>query len=192
MRDTPLLPRFSHHLPRSPRTPPRAQRRTEAERRPNTRSQSRAASEECSSPLCRGVEDHEDDEGTARRPRPTFAVHAHACTAAAAVWDPREPSAQRARQAATARGFEQCHQWARQPSRPVAAKAVWPSLSSDRTAVRSARQRPRTAHDSELESARDSLCVPPKARSPHAPSTCCQAGRRVIFAEGDGSRWLFT
>ena len=83
-------------------------------------------------------------------PDQTFAVHAHACTAAAAVWDPREPSAQRARQAATARGFEQCHQWARQPSRPAAAKAVWPSLSSDRTAARSARQRPRTVHYSRL------------------------------------------
>ena len=72
MRDTPLLPRFSHHLPRSPRTPPRAQRRTEAERRPTTRSQSQAASEECSSPLCRGIEDREDDEVTARRPRPNL------------------------------------------------------------------------------------------------------------------------
>ena len=72
MRDTPLLPRFSHHLPRSPRTPPRAQRHTEAERRPNTRSQSQAASEECSSPLCRGIEDREDDEVTARRPRPNL------------------------------------------------------------------------------------------------------------------------
>ena len=72
MRDTPLLPRFSHHLPRSPRTPPRAQRRTEAERRPNTRSQSQAASEECSSPLCRGSVDREDDEVTARRPRPNL------------------------------------------------------------------------------------------------------------------------
>ena len=75
------------------------------------------------------------------------AVHAHAITAATAVWDPRELSAQRARQAATTRGFEQCHQWARQLSRPAAAKAVWPPLSSDRTAVRGARQRPRTAHD---------------------------------------------
>ena len=72
MRDTPLLPRFSHHLPTSPRTPPRAQRRTEAERRPNTRSQSRTASEECSSPLCRGSVDREDDEVTARRPRPNL------------------------------------------------------------------------------------------------------------------------
>ena len=131
-------PRFSHHLPRSPRTPPRAQRRTEAERRPTTRSQSQTASEECSSPLCRGNEDTEDDEVAARRPRPNFAVHAHACTAARAVWDPHVPSAQRTRQAATARGFEQCHQWARQPSRPAAAKAVWPPCSSDRTAVHSA------------------------------------------------------
>ena len=72
MRDTPLSPRFSHHLPRSPRTPPRAQRRTEAERRPNTRSQSQAASEECSSPLCRGSVDRKDDEVTARRPRPNL------------------------------------------------------------------------------------------------------------------------
>ena len=70
MRDTPLLPRFSHHLPRSPRTPPRAQRRTEAERRPTTRSQSQAASEECSSPLCRGSVDREDDEAKVRRPQP--------------------------------------------------------------------------------------------------------------------------
>ena len=192
MRDTSLLPRFSHHLPRSPRTPPRAQRRTEAERRPTTRGQSQTASEERSSPLCRGSVDREDDEATVRRPRPNRAVHAHAGTAATAVWDPREPSAQRARQATTTRGFEQCHQWARQLSRPAAAKAVWPPLSSDRTVMRDAASVRAPLMIGELGSARDPLCVPPKAQPPHALSTCYQTKRRVTFAESDRSRWLLT
>ena len=151
MRDTPLLPRFSHHLPRSPRTPPRAQRRTEAERRPTTRSQSQAASEECSSPLCRGSVDREDDEVTARRPRPNLR-RACACVhrRRGGVGSPRALRTE-------STPSSDCPRFRAVPpvgeialSRPAAAKAVWPSLSSDRTEARSARQRPRTVHYSRL------------------------------------------
>ena len=108
------------------------------------------------------------------------------------MWDPREPSAQRARQATTTRGFEQCHQWARQLSRPAAAKAVWPPLSSDRTVMRDAASVRAPLIIGELGSARDPLCVPPKAQPPHALSTCYRTKRRVTFAESDRSRWLLT
>ena len=118
MRHSPPAHALQHHLPRSPRTPPRAPRRRCSQSAARTAS-SHEGKRGGSSPSSWGAMTMRTTILRQGVPHPV-AVRACMCTAAAAVRVPRVPTPRSSTPSSSCPRFEQCHQVREAPSPALA------------------------------------------------------------------------